>query len=141
MSSKRSAPLNDKLTSIERENNFFLLTPSLWDLNFDDRIQNKIYGNNLLGLKETIPTTYWPVDVWNWEEISVLEYDNKCFEWGKGFMPNAGIAEAPHFPKLQGATANISYRLTDETSVSFEQHFLPYPERPLFSPGNASKAQ
>ena len=35
-------------------------------------------------------------------------------------MPNAGIAEALHFPKLQGATGNISYCLTDET-----KSFLP----------------
>ena len=48
-------------------------------------------------------------------------------------MPNAGIAEAPHFPKLQGATGNISYRLTDETKVFFPTVFLPYPERLCFS--------
>ena len=38
-------------------------------------------------------------------------------------MPNASIAEALHFPKLQGATGNISYRLTDEKKFSFKQHF------------------
>lgn len=48
-------------------------------------------------------------------------------------MPNVGIAEAPHFPKLQGATGSISYRLTDETKVFFRTVFLPYPERLLFS--------
>lgn len=56
-------------------------------------------------------------------------------------MPNGGIAEALHFPKLQGATGNISYPLTDEKKVFFQAAFLPYPERLLFSPGNAIKAR